>query len=139
MWHEVSDALCGHYADTNAASKRVAWRDWGRIVATLVGARAWQVRGGGWCSNSRTKDTLSEKSRAGSGSARMRFANSSDVWGGKPSHPFKPSFQFRTKELRTQNCPVLGLRLLRQQRQLRRRVRTQTCPLFPRLLKNFLR
>ena len=139
MWHEASDALCAHYADTNAASRTVAWQDWQRTLATLVGARAWQVRGGGWCSNSRTKDTLSEKSRAGSGSARMRFANFSDGWDGKPPHPFKPSSQFPTQELRTQNCPLLCLLPLRHHRQARRRVRTQTCPLFPRLLKNVLR
>src|SRR5437879_7490267 len=106
MRHEALDALCAHFVDTNAALRRVVWQDWQRTLATLVVARAWQLRGGGWCSNSRTKDTLNGKSRAGSGSARMRFANSSDVWDSKRPHPFKASSQFRTKELRTQNCPL---------------------------------
>src|SRR5207245_7059430 len=54
-------------------------------------------------------------------------------------HPFKASSQFRTKELRTQNCPLPCLLPLHHHRQSRRRVRTQTCPLFPQLLKNALR
>src|SRR6266567_4458912 len=66
----------------------------------------------------------------------MQFANSSDVWDGKPPRLFRPSCHFRTQELRTQNCPVLCLLPLRHHCQPRRRVRTQTCPLFPRLLKN---